>query len=367
MKHILISTGLYPPEIGGPATYTKLLEDELPKRGFKVSVLPFSTVRHLPKIVRHIAYFFKVLRSGKDVDLIYAQDPVSVGLPSIIASKILGKNFFIRIAGDYAWEQFQQSTDDERNVSIEEFQYQKFDFVTELKKKIERWVAKKSDKIIVPSKYFKKIIEKWGVDSEKINVIYNGIYLSTEGLERGENKKEKIMISVGRLVPWKGFKELIEMMPYILESVPEVKLHIIGNGPQRAELEKVIRDLNLSKKVLLLGKISRRELLMRKRLSDIFIFNTHWESFSFDTVESMSLGLPVITTNIGPLPELIENDKDGVLVEPDNKEQIKNAIVKVLQNDNFRLSIIKNARKKSKKFSIQNTVNELEKLLNAEL
>src|SRR3989344_3451656 len=88
-KKILIATGIYPPDIGGPATYSKLLADELSKHNFNVSVLSFGEVRKLPKVLRHIIYFFKVWRRGKKADIIFAQDPVSVGLPAVLAAEIL--------------------------------------------------------------------------------------------------------------------------------------------------------------------------------------------------------------------------------------------------------------------------------------
>ena len=110
-KSVLVTTGIFPPDIGGPATYSKLLLDELPKHGLDISVLSFGEVRHLPKIIRHISYFFKVLRRGKGVDIIYAQDPVSVGLPSVVASKILRKKFLLKVVGDYAWEQYMQKSE----------------------------------------------------------------------------------------------------------------------------------------------------------------------------------------------------------------------------------------------------------------
>ncbi len=83
---ILIATGIYPPDIGGPATYSKLLKDELPGRGIDVQVLSFGQVRHLPKIIRHFSYLLKILKLGRGVDVIYAQDPVSVGFPALTGS-----------------------------------------------------------------------------------------------------------------------------------------------------------------------------------------------------------------------------------------------------------------------------------------
>src|SRR3989339_1894470 len=106
-KKILIATPLYPPDIGGPATYAKTLEIELPKRGLVVSIVSFSSVRHLPKGFSHLAYFFKLLKAAWRADLIFALDPISVGLPAHAVSKLLGKPLYVKIVGDFAWEQLQ--------------------------------------------------------------------------------------------------------------------------------------------------------------------------------------------------------------------------------------------------------------------
>jgi len=94
-KKILIATGLYPPEEGGPAAYAKILYDKLPEYGISVDVVPFRRVRFLPKIIRHLVYFFIILWRGLFADVIYALDPVSVGFPSFLAAKILGNNRFV--------------------------------------------------------------------------------------------------------------------------------------------------------------------------------------------------------------------------------------------------------------------------------
>ena len=105
---ILVATGLYPPEGGGPATYAKVLFDELPQKGVETTVLPFSRVRKYPPIVRHIVYFFLCLRESKGASIIYALDPVSVGLPASLAAFVTRKKFAVKIVGDYAWEQGMQ-------------------------------------------------------------------------------------------------------------------------------------------------------------------------------------------------------------------------------------------------------------------
>lgn len=165
---ILIATGLYPPDVGGPATFSKLLMEELPKRGFGVSVVSFGEVRHLPKVVRHVVYFFKILKRGKHADVIFAQDPVSVGFPAFFAALLLRKRFILKVVGDYAWEQWMQRQ--RRNTDIvtpEAFQKRRYDILTQLRRSMERFVARRAHKLIVPSNYLKSIVMYWGVDEKK--------------------------------------------------------------------------------------------------------------------------------------------------------------------------------------------------------
>ncbi|MCK4918273.1 MAG: glycosyltransferase family 4 protein [Candidatus Pacebacteria bacterium] len=359
---ILITTGIYPPDVGGPATYSKLLFDKLPERGFEVEVLSFGEVRNLPKIIRHAVYFFKVLKKGRKVDVIYAQDPVSVGFPTILANKILKKRFLIRIAGDYAWEQGVQRFGVEDNLDIFSAQKNVYGFFVELLKKIQLKVALSAETIIVPSQYFKGVIENWGISSEKIETIYNGIELS-KNLGVAPPSDEKVLLSVGRLVPWKGFGVLIELMPEILKEIPNIKLKIVGGGPQKEELEKLIEDLDLKDNVVLIGALSLEKTLEEMKKADVYILNTQYEGFAHQLIEVANLGTPIITTDIGGNPELIQNDMDGILIEPNNKKQILSAIIKIFRNDEFREKIIQNAFKKSQKFSIQNTLDNLEKVL----
>lgn len=356
---ILIATGIYPPDIGGPATYSKLLYDELPKRGHSVKILSFGEVRRLPKIIRHAVYFFKVLRMARKSDIIFAQDPVSVGLPAMIASKILRKKFLIRVAGDYAWEQATQRF----GVidGIDEFQHKKYGFRVELLRSIQKFVVKNSDKIITPSFYFKKVVSGWVGGNERIEAIYNGIDLSFNPITTRNNNDSKMkkIISAGRLVPWKGFATLIKIM----KDLPDWTLTIAGDGPMKGELKSLISSIGPEDRVKLVGSIPREELLSELKKSDLFVLNTSFESFSFQTVEAMYLGVPVIATNIGNLKEIVEDGKEGILVEPNNEEQILSAIKKINEDKNFRDFIVKNAKKKSEKFSITETLNHLTEVM----
>jgi len=347
---ILVTTGIYPPEIGGPATYTALLEKEMPKHGIEVSVLPFRTVRNLPKIIRHIAFFFKVLLSGRKVDILYTQDPVSVGFPTMVAAKILRKPFLIRVAGDYAWEQAAGRFG--VKDSIDDFQNKRYSWQIELLRKIQRATVRNADCAITPSKYFRNLVASWNKNKDNVVTIYNGINFNDVSPNDG-SFESKTMISAGRLVPWKGFDTLIETM----NDLPDWKLFIAGNGPDKERLRKVISDQNLANRVFLLGDMIRADLIQKMQACQLFILNTSFESFSFQIVEAMFAGTPVISTNIGNISEIVDNGENGLLIQPNNKAEILEAIQK-LSDTSVRSKMVDNAKEKAKTFSIEKTIKE---------
>lgn len=368
---ILIATGIFPPQIGGPATYSKLLKDKLPERGFVVSVVNFGDTLFLPKVVRHVVYFAKVLWLGKAADIIYAQDPVSVGLPAFLAAKIIRKKFYLKVVGDYAWEQFQIENEKRKTKSenskfknLEEFQNKTFDWKTNLLKKIERYVARHADRVIVPSEYLKRIILQWGVSRRRIAVIYNG-FTPPRIIERKEELRKKFsfgeytIISIGRLVPWKGFFALIEVMPHLLVRIPDVKLLIVGEGPDRAILEKRVRDLHFERSVTLLGKLSQKDLFEYIKASDVFVLNTAYEGFSHQLLEVMALGTPIVTTPVGGNPEVVNDRVQGLLVPWNDHKAIEEACVMLHEHSSLALDLARAAEEKVKEWSDERMLEAL--------
>lgn len=358
---VLIATGVFPPEGGGPATYSKTLQNELPKLGIVVDVLPFRSVRSFPKIIRHIAYFFLVLKRGFSVDVIYAQDPVSVGLPSMCAAFILRKKFLLKVVGDYAWEQSVQRfgyTD-----TIESFQKDEDITLIPLGMRwVERFVARRALKVIVPSRYLGRVVSEWGIHKKNIVVIYNGIEAEQVGLKqviRGLLKfKGKLVISVSRLVPWKGFEALIRVHKELLTRIPDVKLLIVGTGPDAARLEKLSESLGVSDSVIFTGNVERAVTLRYMKASDVFVLNTKYEGFSHLLLEASAVGVPIVSTRVGGNPELIEDNVNGYLVKPDDEKTLAHRIEKLLLSPDTRARITGNARKRLSNFSVERMVRE---------
>lgn len=367
---ILICTGIYPPDVGGPATYSKILNEELPPRGIDVDVLSFGSVRGLPKIIRHIFYMLKIYKYIRNVDIIFAQDPVSVGLPACFMATLFRKKFLLKIVGDYAWEQYSLKINlgSGNYVSPDDFQEMRAGFIASARKHIERYVASRAERVIVPSEYLKKIIIKWGVPNEKIYVIYNSVEVPRFGGGKSETRavvgvEGGVILSAGRLVPWKGFSVLVDIMPDILEDFPDAKLYIAGDGPERAGLARRAKSVGVAENVVLLGSLPRETLLNYIKASDVFALNTGYEGFSHLLLEVMSAGTPIVTTDIGGNPEIVENGVDGILVSHNNRSELIAAIKGVLGGMTDTDSLVSAAEKKVSEFTKERMVSGVATLM----
>jgi glycosyltransferase involved in cell wall biosynthesis len=107
---IVIASGIYPPEIGGPAPYAKGVKESLEKSGHEAPLALFSPFRKYPSGIRHLFYTCKLFRVARTSDAIFAFDTYSVGVPAVFVGKLLGKPVVIRIGGDFMWEQYIERT-----------------------------------------------------------------------------------------------------------------------------------------------------------------------------------------------------------------------------------------------------------------
>lgn len=361
---ILICTGIFPPDIGGPATYSKMLLDTLPAQGIGVEVLSFGSVRALPKLVRHAVYFFHALLKGKNADIIFAQDPVSVGLPAWCAAKLLGKKFALKIVGDYAWEQGVQRFG-VRDM-LDDFSQKRGGYGARVAmlRRVQAFIAQKARAVIVPSAYLKRTVAAWGVPNKNIHVVYNGFDFTHFPSPRAMPAKSKkhTIVSAGRLVPWKGFAMLIEIMPRIRAAF-DVLLVIIGDGPEKNRLAGLARALGLEEHVVFKGKLSHDAFLHTVADADVFALNTAYEGFSHQILEAMALGTPVVTTNVCGNPELILSEKEGILASYNNKEEFARAITSLLSDKALQNDMAIRAKQKAAQFSTARMVNDTIALL----
>jgi len=382
MTKILILTGVFLKDVGGPPTLLKALNKELIRHGYKVTVLTFGkrsatkeysySVKVVcdkwPSFFKSFIYLIKGLILGLKTDIIYNQDLYTSGFTGLIIKKILKKKLITRFVGDSAWEialNKKETTDD-----IMDFQTNKYSKTIERRKKMRKKILENSDKIIVVSHFLKKLAMKIGIPEEKIKVIYNSIdFLDIENDLKVDLKKElnisgKVILTNARLVPWKGIDMLIRIMPQLIKKYKNIKLIIISEGPEKENLEKLAVDLDIEEYVFFAGRVSRELVVEYLKISDVFVLNTNYEGMSHVLLEAMKVGVPVITTKAGGNPETIRDKETGLLVDYRDKEQWMEAINLILDNPELVEKLVKQAKEDLKRFSwpklVQETINVFE-------
>ena len=364
---VLIATGLFPPESGGPATYSKVLLDELPKRGIEVEILPFREVRKYPNVIRQIVYAWLVFWRGRKVDLIYAQDTTSVGWPACFANFFLRKKFVVRIPGDQVWEQgVQRFNVHELLDDFPKWSKSWHAYLTFLRF-LQQITVSRADHVVVPSRYLAKVVQKWEIEKKKISVVYNSIEPVTVGLKqviRGLLKfKGELIISSGRLVPWKGFDVLIRIVAKLKKNRPDLKLLIVGGGPDDEKLESLAKELGVEDSVIFTHRVENAVALRYMRAADVFVLNTKYEGFSHTLLEAAIVGVPIVTTKIGGNPEFIDDSINGYLIKPDDEKTFEKRITALLDSPTLRTKISGAAKRKVEKFSVNRMVDETESIL----
>ncbi len=340
---ILIATGIFPPDVGGPATYSQLLATQLAKRGHEVRVVAYADknsprpslskrgdggefqliriVRSPFKLWRYFQFFRAVKKYGREADVIYAQGPVSEGYPSYLATRVLKKPLVVKVTGDYSWEQaVNRGLTDKL---IDEFQtLGRYPRRTRRMRDIQRTVCQHAKIIITPSEYLKKIVVGWGINESKVRVIYNAVEKPELRIEKQELRKKYgikvstfLVLSSGRDVPWKGFKLLEKVISELKITYPDIQLKILHKIP-RAEFHEWVMA------------------------ADLYVLNTGYEGLSNTLVEVLHIGTPIITTRVCGNPEIITSlpsppheggtegglSANGILIDYNNKEQLKQAI-----------------------------------------
>lgn len=342
--HLLLATGLFPPEIGGLATYAKLLEERLPKEGIEVTVLPFSTVRAYKPIIRHFVYAWNIAQLAKNTDIILVQDSVSTGVPAALVATIMRKKLIVRVPGDYAWEQGSQRFG--VKDSLDEFQKKSYGLRIGFLRFLQRFTVNRATRIIAPSEYLGRIVQGW--TENHISVIYNGINTAKTKAER----EKDLIVSAGRLVPWKGFDTLIE----IVKKHPEWRLAIIGDGPDKQRLESMIEG----KQIQVISSLPNSELRQYLAKAAVFVLNSRYEGLSHILLEACAEGAPIIATNVGGNPEVVR-EGSGVLVDAD--ASLERELERLLKDESLREQYSESSISRANVFSIDIAIKKTAELI----
>ena len=379
---ILISTPIFPPEIGGPATYTVEVARRLQERGHKIRIVAFTDERPqvenlkvvpvrirypiLGMFLRQVKLFSALLSAAKDVDLIYLQDPMVVGVASLLAGKLVGKPLVLKFVGDPVWE---------KEYSLRRTDEYLDDFLKSPRKRpalrlrtyLLKFVFRHMSRIIVPSFYLRDILMKhYGVKSDKVAVVYNSVDGKAIEMAGGGQKKRngKQIITIGRMVRHKRMAGIITALHELSQKLPDTNLVMVGDGPEREGLERLAEKLGVMQRVRFYGNISRDKTLELLKTADVFVLNSIYEGLPHTVIEAMACSVPVVATGIRGTDEIIENGKTGLSVLADSEKDLAEQLGRLFQNRKLAEQLAANALSVVReKFTWENNLVKLEEEL----
>ena len=335
---ILVTVGIFPPDIGGPATFVpkiaKYFQDEL---NYEIEILTLSDNknsninddfsvkridRNLPIIYRWLKTIFTIYKLGKNKDLIFVN---GLGTETTIANIFLKKKIIRKIVGDPVWERAYSKA--KISESFDEFQVKNYGFSISLQKKVRSFSIKKSDIVVTPSKHLKNFILNLGFKN-KIEIINNGVFVPQENTNIFINDQINITI-VSRLVSHKNIKKIIRAISDLND--PLIYLNIIGDGPELNQLQKISLESNNKDNIIFHGKLNRDDINHIFLKSDIYIQASNYEGLPHSLLEAMSYGIPVLCTPVGECKEILGNEDRGYILDlPVSKNNIKSKISEII-------------------------------------
>ena len=376
---ILITTGIFPPEIGGPATYVPIIASTLSERGHRVCVIapeekgmdcpildpPYQIIRFPhARFLRFVNYFIElwrafsiILKHVNDYEIIYIN---GLNLAATLVCLLKRKPSIVKVVGDGAWEfAYNRGW---TSLNLDEFQTAK-GWRFEILRLMSHTAAKRANTVIVPSHYLARIVNTWRISKSRIKVICNAISIDCgnneiflpEGFSEGFR-----LLMVGRMIPLKRIEQVIDILP----TLDGAKLVIVGAGPLFTDLNNQVKRLRLFARVYFTGPISHKEVWsLLKYYANVLIINSVHETSPHVILEAMNFGVPVVATAVGGIPELIQDRNTGILIQPDSPQQLIDALHLLQTEIQLRKTLSEDARRFVKRFSIECMVNETESAL----
>lgn len=329
MKVLLVS-GIWPPDVGGPASHVPELAGHLRERGHEVRVLTTAAAapapesypvhwvgRSLPPGLRHAAFALRLTRLARRADVVYV---VSVLTRGVLGARLARRPALVKLTDDPAYERA-------RRLGLfagdlDAFQTWDGGMRVRLLRRLRDSALRKASLVLCPSEYLRGHAIGWGLPSQRVVVVENAAPPLPELASREEARaalaiegpgvEGPLLAFAGRLGPAKALDVLLEA----LAELPDISLLLAGDGPERSRLEARAAELGLDARVRFLGARSRGEVLELFRAADASVLTSAWENFPHTVVEALAVGTPVLATSVGGVPEIVRDGENGLLVPP---------------------------------------------------
>ena len=368
---LLIVTPVFPPDIGGHATAIPPLARYLCRRGHQVNVLtvsdradiddsryPFAVVRiarPAPRFLRWLRTIRTILKLGSraDVLLVYG-----LALESVVANALLRRPLVMKVVGDLAWERAVLLG--RVHDTFEVFQQQRYGARVEALRRLRAWWIRRADRVIAHSQWMAGWIARWEVPASRIAVIPNGVELPEALVPATLPLSTPVtLVTAARLTRWKGIAELIT----VVAGRRDLGLVVVGDGPDRVHLEQTAREAGAADRVFFAGRRSREETLDIMASCDIFVLNSAWEGMPHAVLDAMVLGMPLIATAVGGVPEVVTDGESGLVIPPSDPDALREAIERLIASPAERARLADGARRGAERFTVSRVADATEALL----
>ena len=380
---VLVTSPVFPPDLGGPAVYVPSLARFLLDQGHEVRVVafcsdpepkghPFSVQAisrgFLP--VRYLRAFFTVFKAAGWADVVYVNEHLA--FLHVLAAKLRRKPVVIRIMVDGAWEISHRKgwcgTD-----NIVEFQDHKYGWQVRFVRFLQRRWWSWCTGIISCSEFLRQILlQHHGVAADKVRRIFNAYHgpkaedvsqtRDEARAELGCEHRGKLVLTICRLMGWKRVDQLLRAL---VELPGDVHLVVAGDGDMQQEWEALAHDLDVADRVRFLGNVPHSEIPLWIRAADVFALVSEYEGLSHTLLEVQALGTPMVASGVCGNPEVVEDGVNGLLVDPPDASDVARALRMVCADPVLGASFVAEGLNKAKTFTRKGTFRQVEAVLEA--
>jgi glycosyltransferase involved in cell wall biosynthesis len=330
---VLIVSGIWPPDVGGPATHAPEVADFLHARGHDVEVLttaagppdvrpyPVHWVpRRLPPLRRYARGAALAARAARRAEVVYSTG--MIGRTRVGA--LLGRApRVVKLTGDPAYERalrYGLTT-----LPLDAFQRSRGLRIAALRA-VRDAALSGASLYLCPSESLRRIASGWPLAPERVRVLPNPVSSPDTGdrdeLRRRHGFAGPTLVAAGRLVRQKALGVALEA----LRGCEGVELVLAGDGPERERLEAQARELGLETRTRFLGAQPRETVFELLAAADAVLLSSDWENFPHAVVEGLAAGTPVIATDVGGVGEIVTDGVNGLLVPSQDPAALADAI-----------------------------------------
>jgi glycosyltransferase involved in cell wall biosynthesis len=338
----LVVSGIWPPDVGGPASHAPDVAAFLQDRGHDVEVVitadappaaqpyPVRFVsRSLPKGVVHVRAAAEIARRAKSADVVYTTGMFG---RSAAGATLARRPYVLKLTADPAFERARR-----RGIvggNVDEFQSAPGGGAVRLLRLARNAELRRAAHVFTPSAYLRQLAVSWGVDPTRVSVLPNPAPLPSErapreALRGAFGMTGPTLAFAGRITAQKSLRVALEA----LARVDGVALVLAGEGDERPALERAVVELGLESRVTFLGAQPRDRVLELFAAAAASILSSSWENFPHTVVEALAVGTPVLATATGGVAEAVRDGENGLLVPVGDAHALGDAIRRYVSDE----------------------------------